>query len=332
MKLHGRLAASERRSPLAPNRDRRFVFHPHILACLEILVVRHPSFTWNPIHHSAHLPGGAVHLIGPNRTRIGAGGRSIINNSFGWLPLSGQIHRHQPVRRPRSAARVRWAFAGRIGVIPTVRAPGPGTPAPTRLSMCRAWHRLAVSIGRPHLSSFRRDASLLGRPAMLTACSDSHLPVRRPVLTIPPPRPTPAQLRLLRHRARTQPWVPSVPDTIQCGGLLRGQVRRLACHAIIGLRRPDSSASPGRTLIRCICCARHAHRWSVDAAVHLAGGATRPPHHRRAGATTRSTSRFSTLLPIPQRARTLSDSTSRKLALPAGHLGSVGSTGRNPLR
>ena len=65
------------------NRDRRFVFHPHILACLEILVVRHPSFTWNPIHHSAHLPGGAVHLIGPNRTRIGTGRLSIIPTSFG---------------------------------------------------------------------------------------------------------------------------------------------------------------------------------------------------------------------------------------------------------
>src|SRR4029450_2833911 len=71
-----------------------------ILACLETLVVRYPSFTWNPFHHSAHLPGSAVHLVGPNRTRIGGGRPSIYGISFRWRRRRGQIDHRQTTRAP----------------------------------------------------------------------------------------------------------------------------------------------------------------------------------------------------------------------------------------
>jgi hypothetical protein len=115
---------------------------------LEILVVRHPSFTWNPIHHSAHLPGSAVHLIGSNRTRIGAGGPSIINTSFGWRLPCGQIDHHRPTPDLCSVGGVLHWFTGSVGVLDAA-APlgGDPPPPPARPSARRALHRLAVSIG-----------------------------------------------------------------------------------------------------------------------------------------------------------------------------------------
>jgi hypothetical protein len=181
------------------NRARPFVFHPHILACLEILVVRHPSFTLSPIHHSAHLLGGAVHLIGPNRTRIGTSRPSIVHISFGWRQWCGQIDRHRPIRQPCAVGGVLDQLIGCVGVVDAGAALGCGPPpSPTRPGTRRVLPRLAVSIGRPYPSSPRRDAAALARPAILAACSDNHVPIGRPVPTAP------GRSRLLA--AAAPPW------------------------------------------------------------------------------------------------------------------------------
>src|SRR6266498_2156488 len=245
--VFGRMNLRGRSQRGLSNRDRRFVFHPHILACLEILVVRHPSFTWNPIHHSAHLPGGAVHLIGPNRTRIGAGGLSIIHTSFGCRPWYGQIHRHQPARGISSVGRIHFSFESLTGVIVVAGAPPRCFPATARSCARRTRHRFAVSIDRPHLSSSRRDASPLRRLAILPACPDSHLPARPllPTTTRPSGRPRRSFLptdRLLPTHRRILP----VPRVVWRDRLLRSLLRRPSRRTRAGFRCTNSCAQPGR--------------------------------------------------------------------------------------
>jgi hypothetical protein len=183
------------------------------------LVVRYPSFTWNPFHHSAHLPGSAVHLVGPNRTRIGGGRPSIYGISFRWQRRRGQIDHPQPTRAPCLVGWIPGAFPASISGFHTSADRASTRRAPLRLHSRSIPDRLAVAIARAHLPSPRCDDSRPSSRSIVLAGPDSHPLIHQALLTAGPPR---------RRRVRRRRPVSIVSERVRVSSV-RPAVRRTIC-------------------------------------------------------------------------------------------------------